>query len=123
MAPGIYSRSSGRVDEKREVSIAHATSPDLMRWDVHPDVIQVAGVWPEIGSIFARQVVEHGGRFFMLYTASDEWTTQRICLAISEDLFTWERYAGNPVIIPSPFWSRWPGHGLPAPARVGSAES
>ena len=109
----------GSVDEKREVSIAHATSPDLMRWDVHPDVIQVAGVWPEIGSIFARQVVEHGGRFFMLYTASDEWTTQRICLAISEDLFTWERYAGNPVIIPSPFWSRWPGHGLPAPAELG----
>ncbi len=109
----------GSVDDKREVSIAHATSPDLMRWDVHPDVMHVAGTWPEIGSIFAPFVVEHEGRFFMLYAAADEWTTQRLCLAISDDLTTWDRYPGNPVIVPSLSWSKWPGHGLPTPTELG----
>ncbi len=109
----------GSVDDKREVSIAHAVSPDLMRWDVHPDVMHVAGTWPEIGSIFAPFVIEHDDRFFMLYSAADEWTTQHICLAISDDLTTWERHPGNPVIVPSLSWSKWPGHGLPSPAELG----
>lgn len=109
----------GLVDDKREVSIAHATSPDLMRWDVLPDAMHLTGTWPEIGSIFAPYVIEHDGRFFMLYSAADEWTSQRICLAISDDLVTWERHPGNPVIVPSLSWSKWPGHGLPTPAELG----
>jgi predicted GH43/DUF377 family glycosyl hydrolase len=98
-----------------EVSFAHATSPNLRDWSVHPDVMEISGVWPEIGHVFAPFVVEYGGLFYMLYCTSDERKTQRICLATSEDLFRWSRYPGNPVIVPSAHWSKWPGFGLDAP--------
>ncbi len=109
----------GSVEDRREVSIAHATSPDLLRWEVLPDALHMTGAWPENSSVFAPSVVEHEGRFFMLYAAADEWTTQRICLAVSDDLVTWERDPGNPVIVPSRSWSRWPGYGLPIPDELG----
>lgn len=96
-----------------ETSFAHASSRDITRnWTVHPDVIGVCGVWPEIRNVYAPYVIEHGGVFYMLYCATDGMGTQRICLATSKDLFQWDRYAGNPVIVPSVFWSRWPGFGI-----------
>lgn len=98
-----------------ETSFAHATSIDLRNWDVHPDVLTCSRVWPEVRHVYAPHVTEHDGLFYMLYCAPDAQTTQRICLATSGDLFAWERYAGNPVIVPSLSWSRWPGFGLDAP--------
>ncbi len=98
-----------------EVSLAHASSPNLLEWQLHPDVLELSGVWPEIGHVFAPFVIEHTGMFHMLYCASDERRTQYICLATSPDLFRWERHPYNPVIVPSVFWSRWPGFGLDAP--------
>ena len=99
-----------------EVSFAHATSRDLLgEWKLHPEVIELSGVWPEISHVYAPYVIEHDGLFYMFYCATDEMTTQRICLATSKDLYQWERYAGNPVIVPSVFWSKWPGFGLDAP--------
>lgn len=95
-----------------EVSFAHATGPDLKQWQMHPNVIECSGEWPEISHVFAPDVIEHEGRFYMLYTATDELSMQRVCLATSDDLFEWARYVGNPVIVPSVFWSKWPGFGL-----------
>ena len=97
-----------------ESSILHATSPDLRSWTIHPNVIERTGQWPELTHVYAPHVIAHHERFFMLYCANDELGTQRICLATSNDLFTWERYAGNPVIAPSLSWSKWPGFGLPS---------
>ena len=91
-----------------EISFAHATSKDLVRWDVHDDLMTVCGVWPETSHVFAPNVIEHEGLFHMLYTALDDQLNQRMCLATSKDLFHWERYAGNPVIVPSLHWARWP---------------
>ena len=98
-----------------EVSLAHATSPDLIDWQVHPDVLEKSGDWPEIRHLFAPNIMEHDGLFYMLYCASDEQRSQYICLATSEDLFQWQRYPGNPVIVPSAYWSKWPGFGLDEP--------
>ena len=98
-----------------ETSFAHATSDNLRDWDVHPDVMACAGVWPELVSVIAPFVIEHDGLFHMLYAGIDEHGTQRICLATSRDLWEWERYADNPVIVPSVSWSKWPGFGLDAP--------
>lgn len=97
-----------------DLSFAHATTPDLKNWTPHPDVLQCLHVWPEESHVFAPNVVEKDGVFYMLYAASDRDTTQRICLATSRDLFEWQRYASNPVIVPSMFWSKWPGFGLAA---------
>ncbi len=112
----------GEVDSpppKREVSFAHAVSPDLRNWEPLPDCLGYSGAWPEERGIIAPHVTAHDGRFYMLYSGIDAWTTQRICLAVSDDLSTWRRFAGNPVITPSLTWSRWPGFGLPAPQELG----
>ena len=98
-----------------ETSIAHATSPDLRVWKVHPDILQATGKWPEQAHVFAPFVAAHDGRYYMLYCADDSRGTQRLCLATSADLFRWVRYEGNPVIVPSAYWSAWPGFSLKEP--------
>ena len=98
-----------------EVSFAHASSSDLRHWKVWPDVMQRSGVWPEIEHVYEPYVMEREGVYHMLYAATDRDTTQRMRLATSRDLFHWDRYCGNPVIIPSVFWSRWPAFGIQAP--------
>ncbi|MBI4307640.1 MAG: hypothetical protein HY684_02420, partial [Chloroflexi bacterium] len=96
-----------------EVSFAHATSADLRGWTVQPEVLHVTGVWPETSHVFAPYVIGHEGAFYMLYAAVDERGTQRLSLATSTDLFAWERWGANPVIVPSLSWARWPGFDQP----------
>lgn len=103
-----------------ESALTHATGRDLRSWRPHPDVLHVTGVWPESGHVFAPHVIEHDGTFHMLYGATDERGTQRICLATSPDLYDWRRHPGNPVIVPSLYWSKWPGFGLDEPDGDGS---
>ena len=113
-----FEPSSPQDDSRREdseVSFAHATSSDFKNWKVWPDVIQISRKWPEEDHVYAPYVTERQGVYHMLYAATDHDTTQRLCLATSRDLFQWERYAGNPIIVPSLFWSRWPGFGIDAP--------
>ena len=112
---------TGSVEDptRREASFAHATSPDLQRWEIQSDPLQATGAWPEDMGIIAPCVIEHQGRFFMYYSGVDKWTIQRLCLATSHDLYTWDRYPGNPLIVPSLSWSRWPGYGLPTPVELG----
>ncbi len=123
---GIVGRSASATDDQPsgEISFAHATSPDLRHWTLHPEVMQRTGTWPEEHFVFAPYVIEASvgraeskptPRFHMLYCSDELDGRQRICLATSDDLFNWERYQGNPVIIPSLFWSKWPGFGLDAP--------
>ena len=66
-------------------------------------MMRCSRTWPEIGHVYAPYVMERQGVYYMLYAATDEDTTQRICLATSRDLFQWDRYSGNPVIVPSLF--------------------
>lgn len=98
----------GCYSPESEISFAHATSDDLLTWTLHEDVISVCGIWPETSHVFAPYVIEHSNVFYMLYTSLDDEMNQRICLATSKDLFLWERCAGNPVIVPSLHWARWP---------------
>ena len=98
-----------------DISIAHATSEDLYSWTIHDDVLECLGVWPETTHIFAPFVIEYIDKYYMFYGVTDKEYTQRICLATSENLFDWKRYPDNPVIVPSLFWSKWPGFGLDQP--------
>lgn len=113
-----YTPSGTKGEEIRqaesEISFAHATSFNLRDWKLHPDIIECSHTWPENTHVFAPSVIEHKALYHMLYAVSDQEGTQRICLATSRDLFEWQRYAGNPVIVPSVFWSKWPGFGLGA---------
>lgn len=86
----------------RNASIGHAVSRDLVSWTVLPDALAPGkpGAWDDAttwtGSVFAD-----GDGWAMLYTGlthRDDVRVQRIGLARSDDLVTWRRHPGNPVI-------------------------
>jgi beta-xylosidase len=105
---------TGSVGVATELSFAHATSTDLLSWTLHADVLPVKSLPQPVDYVWAPSVMKKGDVFYMLYTAVEKYDKgnyQRICLATSTDLFHWEQYAGNPVIVPSLYWATWPGHG------------
>ncbi|EIQ00585.1 beta-fructosidase, levanase/invertase [Opitutaceae bacterium TAV1] len=84
---------SGR---RRDVwSIAHATSRDLINWQRHGIALHpgVAGEWDE-SALATGCIFEADGRFYMGYTGRNR---QETGLAVSDDLFVWQKCPANPV--------------------------
>lgn len=85
--------------------VGHAVSTDLVRWEPVRDALSVsaAPAW-DSGPLMTGMVVQHhDGRYFMFYGSMVDGI-QRIGVAISDDLYHWEKYAGNPIIEPSGPW-------------------
>lgn len=87
------------------VTIGHATSTDLVDWTVHDDAF---GPGPEGAfddyTTWTGSIVRHDGRWRMLYTATnraEDGKVQRVGLATSDDLSTWERHP-EPVLEADP---------------------
>ena len=58
------------------------------------------GAWDDLAT-WTGSVIEHDRRWHMLYTGisrADGGLIQRIGLAVSDDLITWRKHPGNPVI-------------------------
>ena len=58
------------------------------------------GAWDDLAT-WTGSVIEHDRRWYMLYTGisrADAGLIQRIGLAVSDDLMTWDKHPGNPVI-------------------------
>lgn len=74
-----------------EVFFGHATTRDFVTWETHEPCffIDVRG-WDH-GHVFAPYVIPHGGRHWMFYTGVATDNTQRIGVAVSDDLFHWQR--------------------------------
>ena len=89
----------------------HATSKDLLTWTVHePILTSGAPGSPDHNQLGDCTVIEHEGRWFMLYQAQPrKGAARRICLAVSEDLWAWRKVPedGSPVFTPDPEWSGW----------------
>lgn len=85
------------LDEK---FFAHATAPDLAGpWIRQPAVLPFA---PDMGEtlVWAPYVFEHDGVYRMFYCAGGaSHEKYRIHLAMSSDLFEWERHPDNPMIV------------------------
>lgn len=84
------------------VSVGHAISHDLRRWEVLPDALAPgpAGAWDDY-TTWTGSVFPDDGGWAMLYTGtsrSEGGLVQRVGLARSEDLVTWRRHPGNPVL-------------------------
>jgi len=89
-------------------SIGHACSTDLRSWTVLPDAIHpgARGEWDDLAT-WTGSVIEHEGRWHMLYTGishAEDGLIQRVGLASSDDLMTWSKHPGNPVMQADPRW-------------------
>lgn len=80
-----------------EIYFGHASTPDFFDWEVHDPVMLIRpGTW-ECAHVWAPVILKHGGRYVMAYTGLNNYISQNIGLAFSEDLFDWTRYPGNPI--------------------------
>jgi len=85
----------------------HVVSADLVRWRWLPVALAPTPGGPDEGGCWTGCVIADRGRFHILYTgvrARDpaRGRPQTQCLASSDDLIAWEKYAGNPVIAEKP---------------------
>jgi beta-fructofuranosidase len=83
----------------------HATSRDLIHWEHHPIALAPSTGADETGC-FSGCAVDHDGVPTLIYTGvqRDDYTVQTQCIATPHDdnLITWEKYAGNPVLADVP---------------------
>lgn len=92
-------------------SVGHATSTDLVDWTDHGTALAASDDgWDDL-SIWTGSVIRRpDGRWAMFYTAlgsrgygADD---QRVGLAVSDDLFTWERVGDGPIVTADARWYR-----------------
>ncbi len=89
-------------------SIGHASSTDLINWSILPDAIGpgIKGEWDDLAT-WTGCTIHKDGEWYLFYTGvnqADSGLVQRIGVAISKDLISWKKYAGNPVIEADPRW-------------------
>lgn len=81
--------------------IAHATSPDLVEWDLHGVIVRRGAddEW-DGGCLATGSVLGTGDRYLLAYTA--RWGEPGVAtgLAVSSDLATWTKHPANPVSRP-----------------------
>jgi beta-fructofuranosidase len=104
-------RSSGDPDLRHwNVSIGHAVSRDLRDWRLLPDALHPS---PDASDGFDNyttwtgSIIQHPNVWYLFYTGgrrSEEGLVQRIGLATSTDLVSWQKHPENPVIVADPRW-------------------
>ncbi|MBP3666822.1 MAG: family 43 glycosylhydrolase [Clostridia bacterium] len=84
-------------DQRFVDSIGHATTTDLLHWDIHPPVLTAEAGGHDDYQVWSPAVVEHDGRYWMFYTGVNFHVAQAIMLAVSDDLYHWEKVSRQPV--------------------------
>lgn len=80
----------------------HAVSDDLVHWRDLPIALSPTPDTPDAGGCWSGCIVDDDGVPTMVYTGLRD-RVQRPCLATSDDdLLTWTKYAGNPLIAAPP---------------------
>lgn len=81
----------------------HAVSEDLVHWKYMSSALSPAAEGPETHCCQSGCVVDHGGIPTAVYACGWPSIAHSLCLATSrDDLKTWERYSGNPIIASPP---------------------
>ena len=87
-------------------TVGHAVTEDLVNWKIEPPVISVDVNMFENYQVWSPGVAEKDGKYFMYYTGVNINSAQAICLATSDDLYSWTKYENNPVLTPGE-WGNW----------------
>jgi beta-fructofuranosidase len=77
----------------------HATSRDLIHWKHLPVALAPTPGGPDKDGCFSGSAVDHHGVPTLFYTGV---SPEVQCVATSQDMITWKKYAGNPVIAGPP---------------------
>lgn len=93
-------------DQRFVDTLGHAVSTDLVNWEIQAPVLTSAEGEFDDYQVWSPAVVEFGGKYWMFYTGVNFNIAQAICLAVSDDLYNWERVKGNPVLTPGK-WCPW----------------
>jgi hypothetical protein len=77
-------------------ALAHRSSRDLVRWRIHPVALWLGEPGEPDGANIATGTVLRGpdDRFYYFYTGN-----QNVCLATSDDLDSWQKHEGNPILV------------------------
>lgn len=92
--------------EKPMDTIGHATSCDLINWEYHFPAVTATKNECMNCNIWAPAVVERNGKYYMFFTGVNRSVSQSICLAVSDDLYSWDLIENNPVYTPGS-WCPW----------------
>jgi beta-fructofuranosidase len=90
-------------------TVGHARSADLVDWEVLPEALgPTPGSWDDLSIWTGSTVRGDDGVWRMYYTATstrgDGVRDQRLGLAESDDLITWRKIGGSPLLTPDPRW-------------------
>jgi beta-fructofuranosidase len=90
------------------VSVGHAVSQNLQDWEILPEALRPsqAAAWDN-AAIWTGSMVSHAGTWYFFYTGAkqaEQGLVQRIGLATSANLLSWEKHPGSPLIEPDARW-------------------
>jgi predicted GH43/DUF377 family glycosyl hydrolase len=110
LSPGPFGTPSVYVEgevwhlyyERDDLGIWHATSKDLSEWKNVQDepVIRMGPEEYDKFGVALNQIVKVGDRYYAYYhgTPTEDWSDWNTNVAVSDDLNTWQKFPGNPIL-------------------------
>ncbi len=77
------------VDRHTLWSIGHASSDDLMEWELHPDILHSDQEDPRLSCLSTGSVISWRGRFIMALVGNHNSPCPRVIFLESKDLYDW----------------------------------
>ena len=92
-----------------ELWFGHAATKDFVQWETFEPCFYIDTNGWDNGHVFAPYAIKAFDKFWMFYTGVSTDNTQRIGVAISENLFDWQRINDRPIIRPEEYdWAFCP---------------